>query len=114
MTIGELFNSWGTSLATTIVSFIWFFEDMYNKVSDGNILDLSVPQGIVLLIPTLIIAFALWGLWIEKWERFGDFLEDYCEGKWITPQWIKFIVVLFLYATLVFGLIFLIIYLDAM
>ena len=114
MTIGELFNSWGTSLATTIVSFIWFFEDMYNKVTDGNILDLSILQGIVLLIPTLLIFIGIKEWWNEKWENFSIFLEDYCEGKWITPEWIKFLVVLFLYATLVFGLIFLIIYLDPM
>ena len=114
MTIGELLNSISNSISSSVVGVVWFFNDMINKVIDGKILDLSIFQGILLLIPTLIISFALWGLWIDNWERFGDFLEDYCEGKWVTPKWIKFIVVLFLYLTLLFGLIFLTIYLDSM
>ena len=79
MTIGELLDSIATNFYVSAVG--WFFEDMYNKVTDGNILDLSILQRIVLLIPTLIVVFALWGLWIEKWERFDDFFEDYCKGK---------------------------------
>ena len=112
MTIGELLDSIATNIYVSVVAIGWFFEDMYNKVTDGNILDLSVLQGIVLLIPTLLIFIGIKEWLTEKWDNFGIFLEDYCEGKWITPQWIKFIVVLFLYATLLFGLLFLIVYFD--
>ena len=68
MTIGELLDSIATNIYVSVVAIGWFFEDMYNKVSDGNILDLSILQGIVLLIPTLHSFIGIKEWWNEKWE----------------------------------------------
>ena len=112
MTIGELLNSISNSISSSVVGVVWFFKDMINKVIDGNILDLSVFQGVVLLIPILLIFFGIKEWCNETWEKFGDFLEDYCDGKSIKLSTIKSIVVLFLYILLCVGVLSLIIYLD--
>ena len=81
MTIGELLDSIATNIYVSVVAVGWFFEDMYNKVTDGNILDLSIIQGIVLLILSLLIFIGIKEFWNEKWKNFGVFLVVYCEGK---------------------------------
>ena len=112
MTIGELLNSIGNSISSSIVGIGWFFKDMIFKLKNGDILDLSILQGIFLLIPIVMIFSSISSWSTHKWEDFGIFLEKYCKGKRIKPSTIKTVVVLFLYILLCVGVLSLIIYLD--
>ena len=86
ITVRELGNTVVSTIQTVISSTFLFFWEIYDKVQNGNILDLQISQFIFLFILLMIPIGFIGGIF----NFIGVIIEDYCERKNYDYEKVKF------------------------
>ena len=86
ITVRELGNTVVSTIQTILSSTFLFFWEIYDKVQNGNILDLQISQFIFLFILLMIPIGFIGGIF----KFIGVLIEDYCERKNYDYEKVKF------------------------